>query len=285
MLAFLNQGWVSLLVAVFLSIVTFYAARRRAAPKAVIETSHELTWATSHQLPPGFELKFHGQPIPRISRGILRFWNGGSGTLSGDLIPQQGRLCLKLTDGKFLSTGIPLCSNSVNKFEASVDPNDPQTLHFSFDFLDPGEGAVVAFLHTSTVSTPTLQGSIKGHRINTLDNSASGKINPLIKRFKRQLFWTIPYSLITVGAVLFAVATLTDDFRLINVRKFLKFNDVPIPAAQIAPPPRTPLLLGGISYLLIGGGILWVRRRKYPKSLQWPTAHIGDSKEKFRQDN
>lgn len=271
MIDFLNQGWVSLTVGLVVAAIAFFAARRRADPKATIQAFHELTWNKSHQLPVGFELKFRNKTIPCISRGIFRFWNAGSETLSHDLVPQHDRLRLVIPDGEFLAAVIARESNNVNRFKVEIDSKNSRVVNVSFDFLDPSEGATVGFLHSSSTATPILSGTIKGHKIKIIDHSVTGEKNPGISRIKRHLSRTLPIPIIAAGFFLLGITAIPAQY-ITSLRSAIKWNESFSTSQAKEPIATLYLAVGGASYILLGGAILWRRRRKHPKSLDWPKA-------------
>lgn len=267
MIDFLNQGWVGIAIGVMASVVTYLLSRRRAVPKATIVASHELTWNDSTDLPEGFELTFLNKKIPHICRGLVRFWNGGNETLQGSSVPSHDRIRLTISDGEFLVVGLPKASNPVNLCQFEVDPQDPKTAYFTFDFLDPNEGAVLGFLHTSKTAAPELKGTIKGHKIQILEHRIQSKARQRMNRRVRMFKKGLPIGLILAGVLLFGLAILPKEsferFAILSEKtraERLHDSDVAI---------RLGGMLGGASYILIGGVYLWARRRKHPKSLDF----------------
>jgi len=250
---------------VVIALIAYYAGQRRPRPRAAITASHELTWANSHKLPTGFELKFLGRDIPHISRGLLRFWNAGSETLSKDLVPPQDKIRLCLTDGEFLLAGITRVSNPVNECRASIDVADPKAINFEFDFLDPGQGAVVGFLHTSSTAIPTLRGTIKGHKIQLVQSSdptsRQSKFRRRFSSFERTFAWVS----IVVGAISIALIALPNEYLL----SWRVTSNRPISSDLLgAVLDKTFFAILGSTYLLLGAILLWRRRRRFPKSLE-----------------
>lgn len=261
---FLNQGWVGIAIGTIVSLGTYIKSMRRAAPKATIHASHELTWVDSIDLPPGLELKFREKSIPHIARGVIRFWNGGNETLEGNLVPQQDRLKLTIPDGEFLLVAIPKTTNPANKCEIQIDAIDKRVANFSFDFLDPGEGTVIGVLHSSKTAAPELKGTIKGHKIKILEQKIQTKARQRLNQRFELLKQYTPYPFLLAGIILLAAPILTNESLLTLL----------IPKAETTQEYRQadPLVyaLVGLSYFLIGASLIWTKRRKHPKSLDYP---------------
>lgn len=269
MLSFFNQGWVGIVSGILISLVIFLASRRRAVPKAAISSSHELTWNNVPGLPKGFELNFNGKQIPRISRGLCRFWNDGSDTLSGELVPLNDKLRLVIPDGEFLLAGTPKVSNAINQCEAQIDETDRRIVHFKFDYLDPKDGAVIGFLHSSTTAIPKLMGTIKGHKIKISEDFRNAQ-GQFLGPKARRIFKFLPVGLIIVGAMFVITAALPERYLTFETQRTA--TDA-APLTQAKPHlDRTVFLIVGATYIIGAGVIFWTTRRKHPKSLDFGKA-------------
>jgi hypothetical protein len=257
--AFLNQGWVGLVGGTTVAIVTFFASKRRAAPRAHMTASHELTWGNSTTLPPGFELKFQGKDIPRIARGGLRFWNGGNETLSRELVPSHDRIRLVLPDGEFLLVGLPKVSNPVNRCSVEQDPKDARVAYLDFEFLDPNEGAMVGFLHSSSVAVPAFRGTVKGHKIR-VSQRANRHTPAILRKSLPKAIRILPFVFVLTGLVFLGTALFPNPF----------LTGGQLSVAAVPPTARRNVFLFvAITYIALGSVLLWARRRPYPKSLEW----------------
>jgi hypothetical protein len=264
---FFNQGWVGIAIGSILSIGTYIKSMRRAAPKVTINASHELTWADSIDLPPGLELKFRNKSIPHIARGVVRFWNGGNETLEGNLVPKQDKLSLTIPDGEFLLVAIPKTTNSANKCEIQIDANDKRVAYFNFDFLDPDEGAVIGFLHSSKTAAPEFKGTIKGHKIKILEQKIQSKARQRLYQRFQSIKKFIPYPLLLSGSVLLAASLLPNE-SLLALRTFLRPNAENI--KEFGQAGRSIYAIAGFGYLVFGVSLIWKKRKKHPKSLDLP---------------
>jgi hypothetical protein len=267
MIDFLNQGWVGVLIGSLFSLASLYYGFRRAVPKATIEASHELTWGNSPKLPSGFELTFHGQKIPTISRGVLRIWNSGNETLGGELVPSHDQLRIEIPDGEFLLVATIKETNPVNKFTIEIDAQDPKVAILEFDFLDPTDGVVVAFLHSSMQAVPKIKGTIKGHKLKLVAEIVRNKKKSapeLVKKLRRFL----PIFVILIGLT-FIIFGLLSQETVLDFENFLKSIFRLLDKDVVADTQKITYGIVGISYIVLGSVTLWKRKRKHPKSLDW----------------
>jgi LPXTG-motif cell wall-anchored protein len=267
MIDFLNQGWVGIVIGSLFSLASLYYGFRRAAPKATIEASHELTWGSSPKLPSGFELTFRGQKIPTISRGISRIWNSGNETLGGELVPAHDQLRIEIPDGEFLLVATLKETNPVNKFTIKIDPKNPKVAFLAFDFLDPTDGVVVAFLHSSMQAVPKIKGTIKGHKLKLVAEivrNKKKKVPQLIQKLRR----FFPIFAILVGLT-FTIFSLLPQETVLSFEDFVKSTARPIKKDVFAVTQNIAYGVVGISYMALGGLALWKRKKKHPKNLDW----------------
>lgn len=267
MIDFLNQGWVGILIGSLFSLASLYYGFRRAVPKATIEASHELTWGNSPKLPSGFELTFQGQKIPTISRGILRIWNSGNETLGGELVPSHDRLRIEIPDGKFLLVATTKETNPVNKFTIKIDAQDPKVAILEFDFLDPTDGAVVAFLHSSKQAVPKIKGTIKGHKLKLVAEIVRNKKKTapeFVKKFRQFM----PIFIIFMGIAFMTFAVLSQE-TVMDFQNFLRSIFRPVDKDVVAIAQKITYGISGFIYIGLGAFVLWKRKRKHPKSLDW----------------
>lgn len=260
-LQFLNQGWLSLVFTAVMTYVGYWLGSRRARPRALIEASHELTWSGSSTIPEGFEVRFSGQPVPRIARGVCRFWNGGSGTLLGDEVAHNDRLRLTIPDGEFLAFGLITQSSAANSCAVERDPADPRSLYLSFEFLDANQGLMVFFLHTSTGAVPRLAGTVRGHRISVVERRRGPQ--SVVERVRKLRRFTkhAPLAAAVVGVVAMMLALIPAPFS--------QFPALDKSATTLIP-VRVLLASVGVLYLGLGGFAYWIGRKPYPKALNMP---------------
>ena len=266
MLSFFNQGWVGIAIGCALGLILFFLGRRRAVPRVSITASHELTWGNSPNVPPGFALQFRGKNIDRVSRGVFRFWNDGSDTLTSDLISKHDPLKLVLEDGEFLLAGVTRETNKTNQFTVSIDPADPKIVNFTFDYVDPKEGVAIGFLHSSNVSMPKFSGTIKGHKPKVLLNKRS-KVRPLA-RSKRRIVKVLPWVMVGLGAMTLAMVLAPPSWPF-SVTNMLAASSKPTNLDEIF--IRSMLWVISLTYGGLGCVTLWRITQRHPKSLDLNT--------------
>lgn len=272
--SFLNQGWVGIVIGVALTVAAFFASRKRAKPCAHLIASHELAWAGSPQLPPGIGLQFRTEEIPRIARGVFRFWNSGSEALESQKVSSADPLRLEIPDGKFLLVSIWKTTKDASLFKVEIDEDDPRIARVTFDFIDPKDGVAIGFLHTSTYTFPTLKGTIKGHPI-ALAKPNSGALRRAIRRIIGPRFFRTLSIVMIVIALVFMTASLFSASQLEALRNIV-IPDKVLTAQEKAREFRVAMGFAGALYLATGCLILWRSRRGYPKTLEQPTRLPGD---------
>lgn len=272
-ITFLNQGWVSLIWGVVLTYIGYRLGRRRAAPRALITASRELTWGSLDALPQGIELKFKGRDIPRISRGLIRVWNGGSETLMGTTVAPTDPVRIEIEDGEFLLCQLLKASNPASRCEIQPTSADPKAFTITFDFLDPNDGMLVGFLHTATVAEPELRGTLRGHpfKVERGRTWAYG-LDRVVLPF-RDLKKRFPFIILAAGVLILSMSLLPESW-------IGKLRNSDVVAQQPNRPSRFFFASAGAAYIGIAGFLIWARRRKYPKSLEFPSPRraIGKSK-------
>jgi hypothetical protein len=253
---FLNQGWLGLVFTAFMTYVGYRWGSRQPALKAMLTAEHALTWGDDSTLPKGFDLRYKGQDIPRVARGVLRLWNTGSAVLGGDLISQHDRLRLELSDGAFLIAAMARETNQANQCRITLDSANPTVAFIDFDFLGPRDGMLIGFLHTSTVATPELRGTLKGLKIKLDHKPAKTEAARKLHRRMKILNKVLPYGLIAAGVLMGVLSFVSPTY-------FQQFNDWPTDREV----RRWLFWAASATYVIAGAQMLWTRRRRFPQVL------------------
>jgi len=199
-------------------------------------------------LPEEVEILFRGRSVPRLTKTQVILWNSGNVMLDGKNIVVDDPLRLELNKGaQVLKLHVLKVTRTSNKFKARINPNSPNELICSFDYLDPGDEAAIELLHTDQKRYPKVQGTIRGVPKGVLNR---GRIRPSTS----PIFGFIN---IFIGVVIVAYA-----FSISRTSKSL----TPEMLSILTILTRT-MLLFGLTY--ISGGLFrfWRTRSRFPKSL------------------
>ena len=258
-LSFLAPGWVGSLIGLLGligCIATYFLTRQRTC-LVFAHTGERLLGLSSGGLPAGISVQYLEEDIPRLTRSVLIFWNSGEKTISREDIAEADPLRFSIgNDGEVLSTTILKSTRDVSNINIKPDPAIPNHVQLDFSFLDPGDGAVVEILHTSKESEPNFLGTVRGlpkgiknvgkTTTATYRNQKNRKILPLI--FSTWIIFLMGIASITIG--IFGSSEAIDVFLYLG----LKGNNMAI--------------FMGVVYAFSGGFLIYISRRKYPKSLQ-----------------
>ena len=140
-------------------------------------------------------------------------------------------------------------------FFVTPDTTFPYEVKISFGFLDPKDGAVIEILHTSESYDAEILGTILGMPKGFRDH---GRIHDKTEISKRISFISsprkLPWIVLMIG-VLIAISGVL--IPTVELERFL----------QIDSSNSNPMILAGIFYAMMGFVMLFLIRRKYPKSL------------------
>ena len=147
----LTDNWLTLTVAV-LGLLASYFFYRRSVTKNQLAFQRESTTiiGTDSALPSDIEILFKGSKVPLVTKSLVAIWNRGNATVSGNQIVEKDALRIELMNtATVLDFNMTLCTREVNAFELAASKNR-DFISCEFDFLDPGDGAVITVLHTGT---------------------------------------------------------------------------------------------------------------------------------------
>jgi len=208
------------------------------------------------------EIRFKGQPVERLTKTHMVFWNAGRVLLRGSDVVDTDPICCDFSDNsRILEVRVVKRTRTTNKFEVHIDPDRQCRAILTFDYLDPGDGVVVEMLHTDSKRYPEVNGTIRGVPDGIIDG---GRILPLRAR-------DIPFSFIRRRAVLAVIITLG----VLAVAVGVLLPDDIMERLKAAEPPssfafRAILVGGGVLYTAPPLWLLWVTRRRFPRSLSSP---------------
>lgn len=161
----LGLGWVGAvlgIVGIVVSVLIHKASRVGGRP--VYQTSSlRLIGKEEQALPTEVEITYMNQIVPRLTRTNMVFWNSGNATIHGEHIVEADPIAFEFSPGTLvLKARVVKCTRAINRLELSVDSFAPSKVMCSFEYLDPGDGAVIELLHTDQKRYPSVTGTIKG---------------------------------------------------------------------------------------------------------------------------
>jgi len=258
-LSFLAPGWVGSLIGLLGligGIATYFLTRQRTC-LVFAHTGERLLGLSSGGLPVDISVQYQGENIPRLTRSVLIFWNSGEKTISREDIAEADPLCFSIgNDGEVLSATILKSTRDVSNINIKPNPAIPNHVQLDFSFLDAGDGAAVEILHTSKESEPDFLGTVRGLP-KGIKNTGRATTATYKNRKSRKL---LPFKLATLIIFFMGIASITigifGSSEAIDVFLYLglKGNNMAI--------------IIGVFYAISGGFLIYISRRKYPKSLQ-----------------
>ena len=258
---FLDPGWVSTAIALVGIIIALIIYRASVVgPRPVYQgRALRLIGPDEKTLPDEVEILFKGQTVDRLTKTYIVFWNSGKALLRGSDIVVEDPLRFDFSDGScVLKIRVVKTTRAANQFSAGHHPTVPNRVLLTFDYLDPGDGAVVELLHTDSKRYPKIQGTIKGVPKGSLNWGRIRTTRSLNLPFPLNYRLTAPLSMIAFGllAVGFAV------FLPGTVEKLFIRTEPPNPTRF-----RAILVVIGTIYAGLPLLLLWLTRRRFPRTL------------------
>lgn len=157
----LSPGWVGSLIG--LAGLAYALLTRKRKRISYTYLGEHLLGSGSDSLPQGITVQYQGIDIPRLTRSVVVIWNSGEETLMGsDIVSKDPlRFCVG-QGGQILSISIVKSSREVNEFCLTRPEGRSDEAHFSFNYLDAKDGAVVEILHSSAKRQPRIKGTMRG---------------------------------------------------------------------------------------------------------------------------
>lgn len=150
-------GLVSLALALFL-----YRLSRISGLVAVKSHDVAMIGGGGAVYPDAVEVRYRGNPVPRLTRSTIWIWNAGKKTVRRSDIAEHDPLRL-VFDGQVLNCRIRKLSREVTRIRANIEQEPQGAILCQFDFLDPGDGGVFEVLHSGSDEAPQCLGTVIGH--------------------------------------------------------------------------------------------------------------------------
>ena len=150
------------IISLAIALLSYYMPRKR--QKLQFQTvSVQYFEEEDYILPAEVEMSFRGERVTRLAKALLIVWNGGTDVLRGEDIVQQDPLTIKLEGtGKILSHSIVGVTSQGNRVLAIMRTDSQSEILLTYDYLNPGDGAVIQVMHDSKQRDLFLVGASKG---------------------------------------------------------------------------------------------------------------------------
>jgi hypothetical protein len=146
---------VGLAVAVIaIPLAWFFGRRTRERPDFRFAVDQEELISPDDSLKRGgLEVRFRGKTLERLCRSYVAIWNKRGDTIRGTDIPSSDPLRVQFpeSDSVLSARVVSVSRDEINARVLSPDGSDPNVVHLQFEYLNPGDGYVVEFLHEKNV--------------------------------------------------------------------------------------------------------------------------------------
>lgn len=203
-------------------------------------------------LPIQAAMTFDGQSVERLSKTTIVLWNAGTEALRGEDIVNADPVRFSISAGRLLNHRVVKTTadaTDIRLADCTVD----NELELRYDYLNPGDGAVVELIHNGTTATVT--GKAKGLTVGPEDWGNFALNSQPIRTSFLQRF--VPRLVLILGIIAASwVLAVRRDWSLMS---------------------DEPLVLIGLvtgilaSFVLEAVGAWWRKRRRYPTALTPPS--------------
>ena len=150
------------IISLVIALLSYYMPRNR--KKLQYQTASVRYFEEDdYTLPSEVEMSFRGKRVTRLAKSMLIVWSGGTDVLRGEDIVKQDPLTIKLKGtGKILSYSIVGVTSQGNRVLANKRTDSQSDILLTYDYLNPGDGAVIQVMHDSKQRDLFLVGASKG---------------------------------------------------------------------------------------------------------------------------
>ncbi|MFA4849585.1 MAG: hypothetical protein WC626_07645 [Methanoregula sp.] len=168
-LEFLSQGWIGSLIGIIgiclgIVVAIYFYRQSRVGPRLVYQTKAiKIIGKDERAIPDDVRIFFGNTPVERLVKNLIIIWNSGYTTFDGKNIIDTNPLRAEYSQGTSVMRVTTLkATRPENGSRAHVNPTNLNEVIFSFDYLDPNDGAVFEIYHTGEEIIPNMMGTIKG---------------------------------------------------------------------------------------------------------------------------
>lgn len=270
---FLNQPWIGStagLIGVFVGIlgIILYVRSRQRKRLCIQKYALRIIGRGDTEVSEDIEILYQSTVVHRLTKTTVVFWNAGTETIDGNDIVDRDPIRFVFSDeSTILRAKIITRTRDVNEASIRLDQEGKNAALLDFEFLDPSDGVRIEFLHTDAKRFPTVNGTVKGVSQGIVDTGGALEdiSGPALNMFmysivRRQTI--ILYAALGLGSVIAAAGVLPD--------AVYEYFGVSAPGEEDDPnalSERVGMIIAGMLYAALGGVVLWMGRRRYPKGL------------------
>lgn len=264
---FISQPWLGTLLGIAgLGAAVFFYLRSRKVTNLTCQHDYvSLLSDGNAAFPKEIEIRFSGTPVNRVTAERIILWNGGNTTIEGQQVVASDPLRIQLSEGQILRVDMLKATREVNAFHLVPRKGCLNIADVMFDYLDPGDGASFQVLHSGGQSDLGIRGTLRGIPSGItyferaplfLDHSGGQSAVP---------FWSSRLMMLLVP---FIVGLSTMAYGLLRPYLTSWFPSLAQQPKQVdmSQPPWI-LVIGGALYMAMPIFFIWLRRRRYPSSL------------------
>lgn len=207
------------------------------------------------------EIRFSGEIVKRVTVSRATIWNCGNTTIEGSKITKSDPIRSEVVDGgKILKVEILKISREVIDVDFSHGASDAVV---SFDFLDKNDGFVIEITHSGRRGDLNWMGTVRGMPDGFSTFNSGDPIERLARRIPRKLVRFVASRVPIIAGILGVLMAVAGLFNAQLEAAWPSLN-WPLPAN---PGPRWSWVGVGLLYALLPVMMLWMRRRRFPASL------------------
>jgi hypothetical protein len=264
----LSQGWVGSLLGLLglIAAIYFFRASRISARLCFQAQALRLIGREYQALPDDVEILYKGNKVDRLTKVNIAIWNSGKAMLDGKNLIKADPVRFEVNkDERILSANILKVTREYIKFNVNVNTEADNQIICSFDYLNPGDGAVIELLHTDTKRYPIEKGTIKGlpkglinwgHIVSSkpsIAKSMSTSTSLISRLFLGKPFL---YIMAIAGGIASIIGVISEIYSTSALNKVIGKGN------------GWPMAIAGCVYMLPTCLLLWLSRRKFPKELK-----------------
>jgi hypothetical protein len=242
--------------------ITFYLRSRQRARLAYQLDEVTLTGGRNPAFPRTVEIHFNGTPVPRITVSRVVVWNCGEKTISGSDVVDDDPLRICLPEGAVLLEHlVRQRTRDVNRWHAEPTGGSANRILLKFGFLDPGDGVVIEAVHSGRRGVLSVAGTVRGmpkglrnYGSTSWDNTGR---NPFVS-------YRIVFAVgVVLGFLMMLVGIVRPQLAVLLPQLFGPKQPDPSHYERI----NWVLVAAGFVYGIMALMMLWIRRRRYPSTL------------------
>jgi hypothetical protein len=161
----LSQPWVGTVLglASLAAAIYFYLKSRKRSQLAYQRREVAIVGGGTTAFPSDVEIRYASHVVPRVTSSRFAIWNSGTETIDPHQFVESDKIRLQVSEGeRILRADVVKTSRTVNDFRLEFSSDAPSSAVIIFDFLDPGDGALVDVVHTDARGSINITGTLRG---------------------------------------------------------------------------------------------------------------------------